>query len=119
VLVELPVAQGVAVPRGDLEDLGLLGSTRGGGQGSVDYVVHGDDVYEALGVAGELPDDALGEGHDDGVSHPGTLDPTRVRLPVAALDNGRPQDDEWHAPTLPHDHALGERLGEGVDVVPA
>jgi hypothetical protein len=119
VLVELPVAQRVAVSGGDLEDLGFLRTPDSGSQGSVHDMVHGDDIYEAIGVTGELPDDALGEGHDNGIGHPGTLNPTGVRLSVAALDNGRSYYDERRLPPLPHDHALGERLGEGVDVVPA
>jgi hypothetical protein len=76
VVVEVPVAQGVALARGDVEDLRGLGATDAGGEDGVHDVVHGDDVHEGLGVAGELAQEALGVGHDDGVGHAGALDPT-------------------------------------------
>src|SRR5918995_2766535 len=118
-IVEVAVADGVAFPRRDLEDLGPLGTADAGGQDGVHDVVYRNDVHIALGIARKLAQDALGEGHDYGVGHPGALDPTRIRLPVAALDDGGPEYDERRLAPLFHGHPLGERLGEGVDVVPA
>src|SRR5918998_1981083 len=73
VLVELAVAYGVSLPRGDLIDLGLGGtvfeSVGDRGDYGVHHVVYGNEVYDGLRFSGELSEDAPGKSHDYRVGH--------------------------------------------------
>ena len=82
------------------------------------HEVHGDDVNDALGDAGELLEQATGVTYDDRVGHPKAPDPSRVRLGEGGLDYGRPHDRQWQ-PTAPlEERPLAQRLRVGVDIGP-
>ena len=98
-----------------------VGRVRGRGESRVDDEVDRDDVEHRVGKARELGQQAATVGHDQRVGDLEAVDPARERMLQRALDDGRSHHREAVAALRPEllGGALGEGLGERVDVGPA
>ena len=99
----------------------LLGGVGGGRDDRVDDVVDRDHVEDRVGQAGELGQQPAPVGHDQRVGDLEAVDPAGERMLQRALDDRGPHDRQAVAVLAPQlfGGALGERLGERVDVGPA
>ena len=99
----------------------LLGRSRPSGRDGDDRrgdQVNRDHVDDALGYAGELPQQAPRVGDDHRLGHPEAADPSRNRVGERGLHD-RGADDRYGQVSLRfREHDLAERLREGVGVGP-
>ena len=120
---DLVERQRVRGARGDVVVLGLvlLGRVRGGRDDRVDDVVDRDHVEDRVGQAGELGQQPAAVRHDQRVGDLEAVDPAGERMLQRALDDRGAHDRQPVAVLAPQlfGGALGERLGQRVDVGPA
>ena len=113
--------QRVARAGAHMHVLGDRGGARGDRNDRIDHEVHRDHVEHAVGEPGELGKKSTAVGEDERIGHLEAVDPAGERMPQRALDNRGANHGQAMADIPPQllGCALGECLGECVDIGPA
>ena len=103
-----------------LKDLYFVAAGLGaGGQNRVDHYVDRHHVQRHVLTRRKIGHQAPAVGHDQRIGHLEPEDPAGFRILQTAHRDAGSHDDQRQIAAVFHQHLLTQRLGEGVDVVPA
>ena len=88
-------------------------------QNSTRNKIHRDEINQALPLAGEIRNLPFAIAEQDRSARLETIDPTRLRLHQAALDNGGSQDNEGNTVAGLHQQLFSDGLCESICIEPS